>query len=104
MTDPRMNEHESEQLRRWLAARDEAMPTPDTDGIMHETLSRLPTTPQARARFLGRWFDRGRGARRGTADHDHPPDSDRRSRLMYSATAVTTAIVITALAVNVIEC
>ena len=103
MTDPRMNEHESEQVRRWLAARDEAMPAPDTDHIMHETLSRLPTTPQARARFLGRWFDRGRGARRRTADHDHPPDSDRRSRLMYSATAITAAIAITALAVNVID-
>ena len=103
MSDPRMNEHESEQVRRWLSTRDEAMPSPDTDHIMHETLSRLSTTPQARARFLGRWFDRGRGARRGTADHDHPPNSVRRSRLMYSATAVTAAIAITALAVNVID-
>ena len=83
----------------WLEDR---VTAPSLDGL-REVLDQTATTPQARARLLGRWFDRGGGARRGAADHDHPPHSDRRSRLMYSATAITAAIALTALAVNVID-
>ena len=76
---------------------------PPRPKLLRDSLDNTATTPQTRRRFMGRWLDRDEGARRGTADHDHPPPGDRRSRLMYSATAVTAAVAIAALAVNVID-
>jgi len=71
--------------------------------VLRDVISQVPTTPQTRARLLGRWFDRGRGARRGTDAHDHPPDTHRRNRLMYSATGLVAAFAVLALSVSVVN-
>ena len=87
-------EREAERLERslrvWMT---EGRPRPaDRDARVSAVLDSLDDTPQTRARFLGRWFDRGGGARRGTDAHDHPLNSNRRNRLMYSATGIAAAL------------
>ena len=104
MTKP-THEHDAERLERslrvWLT---EGRPTlAARDSHIDAVLDSLDDTPRARARFLGRWLDRGGGARRGTDVHDHPPNTNRRNRLMFSATGLAAAFAILALSVNVID-
>ena len=87
-------------MQGFLEDRVAAPPRPD---VLRDSLVHTATTPQARRRFLGRWLDRDEGAGRRTTEHDHPPNPNRRTRLMFSATGLTAAIAILALSVNVID-
>ena len=71
--------------------------------VLRDVISQVPTTPQTRARFLGRRFDRGGGVRRGTDAHDHPSDNNRRNRFMFSATGLVAAFAVLALSVSVVN-
>ena len=97
--DPQLDHEMENRVSSWLTdtdlSPDEA--TAGLDRLLHE----FPVAPQARRRFLGRWLDRDEGAGRRTADHDPPPGNNRRSRLMLSATGITTALAVLVLAVNV---
>jgi len=100
------NQHHSDErtersIRVWLT--EGRPPLADRDSQINDVLGRLDETPQTRARFLGRWFDRGTGARRRTGAHDHPPDYTRRNRLMLSATGITAAIAILAIGTSVYD-
>lgn len=78
-------------------------PGPDTmpDHVLRDVIDSLPTTPQTRRRTLGRWFQRGIDARRGSDAHEQTASDTRRTRLMFSATGLVAAFAILALAVNV---
>ncbi|MFV2064668.1 MAG: hypothetical protein ACC726_14335, partial [Chloroflexota bacterium] len=95
--DPEMES----QVHAWLADAD--LSTDEAEQGLDRLLREFPVTPQARRRFLGRWFDRGEGARRRADDHDHPPDQPRRTRLMFSATGLVAAFAVLALSVNVVN-
>jgi len=106
MTNPNPNptpdrERTERSLRIWLT--EGRPPLADCDSQINDVLGRLDEAPQTRARFLGRWFDRGRGARRGTDAHDHPPDTHWRNRLMFSATGLVAAFAVLALSVSVVN-
>ena len=89
MTDERdlRPDHEMEgRVNTWLTDTDLA-PSEANAGL-DRLLQEFPVTPQARRRFLGRWFR-----------HDHPPDTGGNKQLMFTGTAIVG--VITALAVSV---
>lgn len=93
-------DHEMDgRVSTWLTDTDLSPDEANTglDRLLHE----FPVTPQARRRFLGRWLDRDEGAGRRATEHDHPPNDNRRNILMLSATGITAAIAILAIAVNV---
>ena len=104
MTDERdlRPDHEMDgRVGAWLTDTDLS---PDEASIgFDRLLDEFPVTPQARRRFLGRWLDRDEGAGRRTSEHDHPPNINRRNRIMLSATGVTAALAIFAIAVNVTD-
>jgi len=87
-------------VQGFLEDRVAAPPRPD---VLRDTLARTAVTPRTRRRFLGRWLDRDEGAGRRTSEHDHPPNTHRRNRLMFSATGVIAALAILALSANVID-
>jgi parallel beta-helix repeat protein len=89
------------EVGTWLNATD--LELNGSDEGLKKLLEAFPATPQTRRRFLGRWLDRGGGARRGSADRDHPPSTNRRQRLMFSATSATAALAILAVALNVAD-
>jgi len=101
MNDPQHDERMERSLRVWLT--EGRPPLADRDTQIDFVLGHLDEAPQARRRILGRWFDRGEGARRRTDAHDHPPDTNRRNRLMLSATGLMTAFAILAISVNVVN-
>jgi Right handed beta helix region len=102
MTDPKHDpEHLERSLRSWMT--DQRPSLADRDMRINEILGSLDHAPQTRARFLGRWFPSGGGARRRAEAHDHPPNTNRRTSLMFSVTGVAAAIAILALSVNVID-
>ncbi len=104
MTDDRdlRPDHEMEgRVSTWLTETDL---TPDEANVgLRRLLDDFPVTPQARRRFLGRWLDRDEGVGRHAADHDPPPNTNRRNRLMLSATGIAAALAILAISVNVIQ-
>ena len=87
-------------VQGFLEDRVAAPPRPDA---LHDALERTSVTPQARRRFLGWWLDRDEGAGRRTTEHDPPPNTNRRNRLMLSATGITAALAILAISVNVFD-
>ena len=95
-------DHEMEgHLSTWLTDTD-LSPDEAVAGL-DRLLDEFPVTPQARRRFLGRWLDRDEGAGRRAAEHDPPPNTNRRNRLMLSATGITAALAILAISVSVID-
>jgi parallel beta-helix repeat protein len=95
-------DHEMEhRIGSWLTDTD-LTPAEANAGLGH-LLDEFPVTPQTRRRFLGRWLDRDEGARRRTRDHDHPPDRNRRNRLMISASPILAALALLALSVIVAD-
>jgi len=99
--EPRPDQEMENHVSAWLTDTD---PKPDeAQRGLERLLETFPTTPQARRRFLGRWFDRDEGARRRTDAHDHPPDTTRRNRLMLSATGLVAAFVVLAISINVVN-
>ena len=84
----------------FLEDRVAAPPRPD---VLRDAIKHVSVTPQARRRFLGRWLDRDEGAGRRTTEHDQPPNTNRRTRLMLSATGITAVLAIIALSVNVFD-
>jgi nitrous oxidase accessory protein NosD len=99
--EPRPDQETESRVSAWLADTD--LGPDEADRGLERLLKEFPTTPQARYRFLGRWFDRDEGARRRTDGHDHPLDTNRRNRLMFSATGLMAAFAILALTVNVVN-
>ena len=90
------------RVEAWLTETD-LTPTEAERGL-DRFLDDFPVTPQARRRFLGRWLDRDEGAGRRTGEHGHPPvATNRRTRLMFSATALVAALAILAIGVSVVE-
>lgn len=89
------------RLMAWLTSTDLA-PLEAEQGL-DRLLRQFPVTPQARRRYLGRWFDRDEGARRRARDRDYPPDAEtRRNRLMLSATGIVSALAMLAIGVSVV--
>lgn len=86
----------------WLI--DSDLPTDEAEQGLHRLLQTFPTTPQTRRRFLGRWLERDKGARRRTRTRDHPAlSSDRRNRLMFSSTGALATLAIFAVGLIVVD-
>ena len=95
-------DHELEgNLSSWLTETD-LTPDEATTGL-DRLLDEFPVTPQTRRRFLGRWLERDEGAGRRTGVHDHPANTNRRARLMFSATGITAALAILAITINLVD-
>lgn len=89
------------RMSTWLTDTD--LSAAEANAGLERVLDEFPVTPQARRRFLGRWLDRDEGVGRHVADHDPPPNTNRRTRLMLSATGITAALAILALSISVID-
>ena len=104
MTDERelRPDHEMDgRVSTWLTDTD--LSPDEANAGLDRFLDEFPVTPQARRRLLGRWLDRDEGAGRRTTEHDPPPNTNRRNRLMLSATGITAALAILAIAVNLTD-
>jgi len=98
--EPRPDQEMESHVSSWLIDTD--LSPDETQSGLDRLLDEFPVTPQARRRILERWLDRDEGARRRTAAHDHPPHTNRRNRLMFSATGLVAAFAVLALSVSVI--